>query len=301
MIHALVPSRRLLRRAALAGLAGIVCAATLAPAQVGDLRRRAREAAANAAGVEPAADGAVAFDSVTLELTAARVDGFIKGLRASKTVLDGGRGRPGWNAMAERRDAASNDAAAIQERHGAAFDAYNERYNTVGDCRSGEFANYKEMRHQEFTQRVMTDPDLAIRLTQISQAAQAAQASGDTAAMNRAAREMEAVMGGPTRADSAAVDTKCGRLPAPPPTMVRRDSLRALTDTLNEHLRRLEIEADTAALVASGMNDAQLFQARERITAFLGQDPKAGHVYRGYTAVEVKALSARRDELVALF
>jgi hypothetical protein len=296
MNHVLAPFRRFARRAALAGLAGIVLVALDASAQVGDLGRRARDAAARAQGNQPAGS-AVTFDSVTLELTDARLEQVVKGLRAGKTVLDGRRGRPGWNTLAERRDAASNEATALEERHGAAFATFTERHTAVSQCRDVEFDNVRQMRQQETMQRAMADPNLAMRFVELSQAIQAAQARGDTAETNRLIREMEAAFGGATRADSVAVDQKCGRLPAPPPTMVRRDSLRALTDTLNEHLRRLEIEADTMAIHGSGLTGEQMGMARERITMYLAQEEGK---HSGFTAIELKALAARRAELVAL-
>jgi len=299
MIHSLTPSRCLLRRAALAGLAGTVFVSLTAAAQVGDLGRRARDAATRAPGAQPTGDGAVTFDDVTLELTPARVEQYIKGLRASKAALER-QDRSSWNALAERRDAASNAAADLQERNHDAFTAFEERHATVLQCREEEIRNANELRRQETMQRAMADVNVAMRFAELSQAYQAAQARGDTAEMNRISKEMDRSFGGATRADTAAAHRKCGPLPTRPPAMARRDSLQAVADTLNERLRRLETEADTAAVIASGMTAHQLFIAGERIGAFLGQEPKAGHVYRGFTVVEVKALTARREELVAL-
>lgn len=288
---------RLARRAVLAGIASLACITVTVAAQVGNLGRRAREAAARAAGVEQPAGEQVTFDSVTLELTAARLDQVMKGLRAGKAVLDGGRGRPSWRAMAERRDAAANEAAEIEQQQETAFAAFTERQSAVSQCRESEFYDISQMRRQERMQQAMSDPNLAMRFAQMAQAVQEAQARGDTAEVARLAREMDVAFGGPTRADSQAVDRKCGPIPATPAAMLRRNALRALTDTLNDSLRAVEIRADSVTVRGSGLTAAQMAMARERVEMYIAQE---GEKHSGFTSVELVALAAKRDELAAL-
>ena len=122
MRHPQAPSLRLVRRAALAGLAGMVFVSHTAAAQIGDLRRRARAAVTGQTATRPCDSAKVVFDTLVLELTSARLEQVLKGLRAAKALLDGRPGKPGWDALAARRDAAAKEVEDLEQQHGAASD-----------------------------------------------------------------------------------------------------------------------------------------------------------------------------------
>ena len=291
------PLGQVLHRIALAGLLAAFLVPLPARAQIPKVRRRAQDAAARAAGVEQPKPQcqAVAFDSVVQELTAARLEQVMKGLRARRQVLDGRRGAPGWNALVSRRDAAASEAAALSERHGGEIDAYRQRRTAIEQCRDEQFRERKRVNEAALQTRAMTDQAFMQKYAELAQQMADAQQRGDTAAMHRLMAEVQTLTD-PTRDDSLAVDRHCGRLPAPPVPLVRLDSLRALEDSLNAQLRRREQEADTVAMGASGLTAQQMAMGQERAEMFLAK-LAAEAAPCGFSEVEVTALRARRAEL----
>ena len=77
-----------------------------------------------------------------LELTNARLEQVVKGLRAFKAVLDGRPGKPGWDALAARRDAAATEVADLEQRHGTAITAFHERDQAIKNCREAAFVEF---------------------------------------------------------------------------------------------------------------------------------------------------------------
>jgi hypothetical protein len=286
------------RRTALA-LTGTVLVSSLATAQVPRVPRRAQEAVTRAAGADTQARAqcqVVAFDSVTVELTPARLDQALKGLRASQAALAGQRGAPSWDAMVTQRDAAANAATALVEQKGNEIEAYREHRERIAACRDSAFSARRSAHREESMRRAMSqDPDAIRRSIELSQRLTEAQQRGDTATMRRIYEEMDAL----TKEDSLAVDRHCGRPPAPPRSVVQLDSLQALQDTLNARLRRREQEADSAALKASGLSGRQLWIARERMVIYLAKMSSESTLC-GFTPNETAAMKARRAELEEL-
>lgn len=280
-------------------LFGTVLFVPSAGAQIPSVPRRVRETAARAArpDTQTVKCDSVAYDSVVVELTAARLDRAIKGMRASRDVLEGRRGGPSWNAMVAQRDAAANAAGDLLNRKGSEMEAYRDRRREVEQCRSDAFDRKRETRRNESMQRAMSDPDFMQRMALLSQQVAEAQQRGDTAAVNRLARESQAILEGLTRDDSLAVDRQCGRLPPPPASVVQLDSLQALQDTLNVRMRRREAQADSAAAATSGMTPRQLAMAQERAEMFLAKSSSESAVICGYNQGELTALKARRADL----
>jgi len=295
------PLPQVLRRIPLAGLLAALLAPSPAGAQVPNVRRRATDAAARAAGVEqprpqcrPAQ--AAVFDSLVLELRPARLEQVLKGLRARRQVLDGRRGAPSWNAMVTRRDAAANAAADLVTRKSAEMDAWRERRERITQCRNDAFDEKRRANREASMQRVMNDPDFMRQTAELSQRMMEAQQKGDTAAMRRLGEQSVALMEGPTRDDTLTVDRHCGKIPSPPASVVQLDSLRALEDTLNAQLRRREQEADTVAVGASGLTARQLAMGQERAEMFLAAQA-AEAALCGYSDAELAALKAKQAEL----
>jgi hypothetical protein len=288
-------------RIVLVGLLAAVLAPPGAGAQIPGVPRRVRDAAARATATQTQRCSTVVFDSVVVELTAARLDRAIKGMRASQDVLEGRRGGPSWNAMVTQRDAAANAAADLLNRKGPEMDAYNGRRTSVEQCRDVAFDERRQARRDANIQRSMSDPDFMRRTSELSQRMADAQQRGDTAAVNRIANEVAALLEGLTREDSVAVDRQCGRMPAAPASVAQLDSLRALQDTLNARMQRRERQADSAAVAASGMSERQMAMARERAEMFLAKTAGAGeHVLCGFSEAELTILKARRPDLEEL-
>jgi hypothetical protein len=238
----------------------------------------------------------VAFDSVTVELTPARLDQALKGLRASRAALGGQRGAPSWDAMVTQRDAAAEAVTALLEQKGNEIEAYRQHRERIAACRDSAFSARRSAHREEYMRRAMSqDPDAIRRSIELSQRLTEAQQRGDTATMRRIYEEMDAL----TKEDSLAVERHCGRPPAPPRSVVQLDSLQALQDTLNARLRRREQEADSAALKVSGLSGRQLFVAQERMQIYLARTSSESAVC-GFTPNETAAMKARRAELEEL-
>jgi len=298
MRHAPTRPRRDVRLAImLAGLLGAVLIPRPVGAQIPNVRRRAQDAATQAVRVDTQPTcPAVAFDSVTVELTTARVDQLIKGLRARRDVLNGRRGAPSWAALETRRDSATNAAADLVTRKGAEMDAYRERGDSIARCRDEAFGEKRRARQQQSFQRAASDPDFMRQTAELSQRIMEAQQRGDTAAVTRLTKEANNLMMEPTREDTLAVDRHCGRVPAPPASMRQLESLRALEDSLNAQLRSHEGEADSVASSASGLSPRQWFVGQERAQILLARLAAEGSLC-GFSQTEVAALKARRAEL----
>jgi hypothetical protein len=213
--------------------------------------------------------------------------------------MDGQRGAPSWNALVSRRDAAANAATDLVNRKGPEIDAYRERRDRIAQCRDEAFGEKREARRQASTQRAMSDPDFMRQTAELTQRVMEAQQRGDTAVMRRLNQQVIDLIEGPTREDSLAVDRHCGKLPAPPASLVQLDSLRALEDSLNAQMRRREQEADTMAVAASGLTSPQLAMGQERAEMFLAKLAAEGTMC-GFSDAEVVALKARRPELEEL-
>jgi hypothetical protein len=286
-------------RLALAALLAAALSPTPASGQIPGVPRRARDAAARAAGVDTQPRPqcpAVVYDSVVQELTAARVEQMIKGMRARRDVLEGRRGGPSMNAMQTQLDAAANAMATLRERKDPEMEAYRDNHRRIEQCRIEAFDQKREARTNANMQRAMTDPDFMQRTAQLSQQMAEAQQRGDTAAMNRIGKQIEDLLSGTTREDTVAVDRSCGRLPSPPASLVQYDSLQALQDTLSARMRRREEEAARAAATASGLNAQQQAMAEERALMFLWDSASEGAMC-GFSQTELSALKARRADL----
>lgn len=288
---------RALRPVAFAVLVGVTAGPRPAAAQIPSVRRRAQDAATRAVRVDtqPACP-AVAFDSGMVELTAARVDQLIKGLRARRDVYNGRRGAPGLSALENRRDSVANAAANLAERKGPEMDAYRQRRDSIARCRDEAFGEKRQARQQQSFQRAASDPDFMRQTAELSQRIMEAQQRGDTAAVTRLTKEANNLMMEPTREDTLAVDRHCGRVPAPPASMRQLDSLRALEDSLNAQVRSHEGEPDSVAASVSGLSPRQWMLGQERALIFLSKVAAEGSLC-GFSPTEVTALKARRAEL----
>ncbi len=287
--------RRAVHSLAVVCLLGAFSVPQGAAGQIGNVGKKARDAAGRAMGGQQQGE-AVQFDNVTLELTPARLDQLIKGLRARRAALDGRGGEPSVSALRAQRDAASNAASELRSSNGRDIDTYRDRAYQVKYCRDEAFNEKRNAREEASRNRIMSDPVLLQKFMELSQRAAEAQQRSDTAELLRIQAEADNLYGKPTKADSADVDRKCGRSPTPPPALARLDSLQALEARFGERLRQREREADSLAVAGSGLTTEQMAMGEERAQMYLTQvETESAHI--GFTKTEVAALDARREEL----
>src|SRR5882762_7669099 len=237
---------------------------SVAQAQIPNLRRKAKEAGRQAVTGQQAQQHRPPpkFDATMLELNPQVVARLIKGLEARGTM----RGAGGQTAaeLRQRSSANSEEAASINNQHS---DDRSEWVNANGEaenCMSGELNNAEQRHQQEMQQRFMgmtgvNTPEKTKFMqdwTAMSQEAQQAVMSNDTAAGRRARDKMNKLMGIDARADSVRARAKC-HVPPMPAWMRRADSLAAISDTLLVRARGVEGVACAGAARAAEMTPAQ--------------------------------------------
>lgn len=285
---------------ALALAAGLLAAGTPAHAGFGDLAKKAKEKATQAAagklgGKSPASssggasDDAVEFTDDILEFTPARIDQVLKGLRAGGDVL------AGRAALVSKRDQLQNDAGKLADQYGTAMDAAREKHDKVEGCWSDVLADRRHAREQEMEKQMMSDPALREKLMELGLEMADAQARGDTAAVTAAQRKMEA-FAGPTHADTVAAQAKCGALPPLHPMEIKLRGLQQQAADVDGQIRRNDEQSVAAQVQASGMTEAQFAMARERLLMWYSA-VRAKQNPRGFTPSERSALDARRGDL----
>ena len=283
----------------LALAAGLLAAASPARAGFGDLAKKAKEKAAQAAagklgGKAPAASGSAAEDVVeftddVLELNPARIDQVLKGLRAGGDVL------AGRAALVTRRDQLQNEAGKIADQYGTAMDAARQKRDKVESCWRDVLHDRSEAREAEMQKKMMSDPAMREKLMELGLEMADAQARGDSAGVAAAQRKLEAFAGA-THADTVAATTQCGALPPLHPMDVKLSGLQKQAADVDDQIRRNDQKSVAAQVEASGLTEAQFAMARERLLMWYSA-VRAKQNPRGFTPSERSALDARRGDL----
>lgn len=271
-----------------AGLAGTGVAAR---AGLGSLTKSAKDKAAQAVGQKPSqpAKGAPPkFDETTVELTGDMLDKLIACRRAANDVTKDRQKLVERSAQIEKE---LNDLQA--KNHDAIWDNGNKR-SEVQNCREGEFEQRKQEKMQQLMMSAQGNPQLIQKLTEYSTAASQAMAAGDTAKFNRLQRELYQLAGF-TRADTLAIDKKCGQVPPVHPAQIRIDALQKEWNDVLAKIRAMDEQAIQVEKEKCGMNQEQLGQAWDRIKKYL-----AGDLSAGFSDAELKALGERKDILKPL-
>ena len=301
----IVSRARVVSRACLAAavVAALALPTHVASAQLGGLVKKARdkvvenqvekqiEKRTSDAGAPPK------FDDVTVELSADRLGGIIRGLTAGRAVL------ADREALVTRRDAAMQKSGELHDRNGKLIDAYYDTRSKSERCRNDAMnASYEKRRAvadkemKEWQAKAMSDPAFREKAIALAQKAGEAQARGDTVTMMKLMDEMGVKRDDP-KPDSIAADKACGPLPARPVVLVQIDSLDGLAKKLSEQIRTVEEKAAATEVAQSGgLTERQFFMARERIEAYLSS-VKYKTKPRGFSAAELAALGARQADL----
>jgi len=287
-------------------LTAFALSASVAQAQIPNIRRKARDAARQAISDQPRRPPPK-FDNTMLELNPQVVARLIKGLDARSAM----RGAGGQTAAAlrQRSSAASDEAASINNQHSDDRADWVNANGAAENCVSEELNNVEQRHAQEMQQRFMgmtgvNTPEKTKFMqdwTTAGQEAQQAAAANDTAGLRRAQEKLNKLMGVDPRADSAKARATC-HVPAVPAWMRRADSLAAVSDTLAVRARAAEGAGNAAAARAAEMTPEQFAMAAERAEGFVALQA-AGNVGSGYvfTQIEEQALSARLVDLKKYF
>jgi len=287
-------------------LTAFALSASVAQAQIPNIRRKARDAARQAISDQPRRPPPK-FDNTMLELNPQVVARLIKGLDARSAM----RGAGGQTAAAlrQRSSAASDEAASINNQHSDDRADWVNANGAAENCVSEELNNVEQRHAQEMQQRFMgmtgvNTPEKTKFMqdwTTAGQEAQQAAAANDTAGLRRAQEKLNKLMGVDPRADSAKARATC-HVPAVPAWMRRADSLAAVSDTLAVRARAAEGAGNAAAARAAEMTPEQFAMAAERAEGFVALQA-AGNVGSGYvfTQIEEQALTARLVDLKKYF
>ena len=306
MTHIVSRARVLSRHAiAAAVIAAIAIPTHAASAQLGGLVKKARDKVVEnqvEKQIEKRTSDAGApakFDEVTVELTAERLAGVIRGMTAGRAVL------AGREALVTRRDGAMQKSGELSDKNNKLISAYTHKRYENERCRNNAMNESRDKRQavadqeiKEWQAKAMSDPAFRDRAVALAQKAGEAQARGDTATMMKLMLEMGVKRDDP-KPDTLAADKACGRPPAKPVVLAQIDSLDGIAKELSEQIRKMEEKASATEVKDSGLNDRQFFMARERIEAYLSA-MKYKTKASGFSAAELEALGARRTDLEQL-
>ncbi len=294
-VPSVTTSRRFRRLGApLLAVLALATMAIPAQAQLGGLMKKAKEKVAKEVGDKSGANAAldgedVAFDAVTVELTAERIDGVIRGLTASRAKL---AGRP---ALVARRDAAAEALSNYLDKHGIEIDRAKEQRHTITSCRDDAFRKIVEANSEGMAARMMASPALQQKMQNISQRIAAAQQKGDAGEVQKLQAEIEALTA-PAAADSAKVTKSCGAVPGESEAEKEAKSLENQRNQADQELRSMEEGSNAEAAKSSGLSPRAFAMARERMEMYLSR-AKSNSRQRGLTSGEITALNARRSDI----
>jgi len=235
--------------------------------------------------------GKVTYNDVVIEITDARLDGFIAGLKAGRDVMQG------HDELVTRRGDLQDQISAIMDKDGKAVDASRDAMQKVRQCRDQEYRDMEHEHSQKLQQQMMSDPAAREKLIRQSQEMSMAQSKGDTATVARIQREIGATAG-LSKADSLEAEKQCDPMPKPHPSAAKVEALEHELSAADRSIRSMEQKALPAEAQASGLTESQFAMMRERVEMFLAV-PENKPVPRGFSESELKALASHRAALKA--
>ena len=299
--------------AAVAAIATATIPVSTASAQFGGLVKKARDKAVEqqvekqvekrtGSPSSSRADAPPTFDEVTLELTADRVDGVIRGLTAGRAVLDGKGGGPSRATLVASRDQAATKSADLSSQNAKLLNSYTNSRDEDRRCRikARDISREKRQaetakRTQEYQAKAMSDPAFREKAMAIGQKMAVAVQRGDTAEVRRLGAELGLQADDGEKVDSIAGVKACGPVPAKPAVLLQIEQLDKQANELTEQIRQLEEKSAATEVKESRLTERQFLMARERIEAYLSAmkyNSKPG----AFSPAEIEALSARRAD-----
>jgi hypothetical protein len=233
----------------------------------------------------PATGPAVAFDSVVLELTPARIAKVIAGKHAARQIADGPNGPAALERRLEPLDARQTQ---IYEKHVTEINALEEKRQDIERCRDSAMSALADRKLATSSQADQQ------RMMQVGIAVATANARGDTAEARRLTDQLQRSRQ-PSAADSAAARQQCGSAPTPAIVQEWLD-LKAQIEKLQQQIVAANQAISDAEENTSGMNPRQMAVACERIELFLDRQ-KAKQQQVSLSTAEISALSQAGKDL----
>lgn len=263
-------TRGLVSRAVVPAVVAMLAAAPTAQAQFGGLIKRAvagkaTEKVEDKVGPKAPPAAGEAFSATTLQQV-------IAGAQATNAVMQH------QAELQQRRSAEQADFSTLQRQNDGTRNAYAQANQTIMSCRSASFNDSEHKRDAQMKARMTADPQNMARMQMIAmkygKAISEAQERGDTAGVARAQLAMQnEIMGtnifAAAKADTAAADAKCGKLPKKPASLIAEDQKRATVAALDDSIRTAEAQAVTAGANASGMDKVRYLELRERLASIM--------------------------------
>jgi len=303
--------QRILRVARVCGIAVVTIAfvpPSTARAQLGGLVKRAVKKAAGDAAVDAAASqagkkinpnvNAGANAALGAELTADTLDLVLKGLSATSAKLEQ------IEALSKQRDDLNAKLQDSRTANYTVVERYNDQESKIGACINDYLDGVNKSRENELRAKMMSkmstpggQQGYAAEYQKLMQEMAAAQARGDTAAVNKAmATFYKKLLGVDVHADSVAAQKQCGTLPKKPAAMAEQAALESQLDSANVRIRGAEAVASTAGEKASGVSSERFAQAREHLTTWLRAD-KEGKTGAYFSDRENRLLAGRKADI----
>ena len=282
----------------------VVCACALAAstpasAQFGGLMKKAKEKVAEK-GVEQAADkmGPVAPGE---QLTEDLLSKVITGAQSADRVL-GDRDR-----VTASRDAKNKELSAVVDKNQPVHSAYDQANSKITECRSSSFNTLEQARQEKYDaqlKKIQADPAFVgkyqLAALKYSKAMADAQQKQDPVALQRVQMDMmkEIIGSDPfadMKKDSATVNSKCGKVPALPPSLAQEEKMQKDVAAADDSIRTLEAKALNAGAAASGLEQIRYLQLKERALSIMSR--VAGQGGAKYGPEEMEAVKKRLADL----
>jgi hypothetical protein len=220
------------------------------------------------------------FDAVSL-------DNALKGMRVYKArMTDIVALRVQYLNVQNRRSEAADKGARDVE-------VYQENQNKFRDCLHEKLQAGMGRKVQEKMMSISNNPAAIQKYTDALNAASAAAAKGDTAALARANADMMKAIGIDFKADTVAATATCGGAPKRPASIVEIEQLDRQSDSLAIRVRRAETAADGDASRAASVAPSRFAEMRERLTNYANRPGS-------FQGKEADLLAAHKAEIVAL-
>jgi hypothetical protein len=266
-----------------------------------DLAKSAKDKATKVAGQKSSAkpDGGasgsvgqdIRFDDTMLELGGDVLDKLLACRQEAAPLLDERA------ALVARRDVIQKEIDALSEKHGDAIAENSNQRAEAQNCADMALDEARQQKIQAAMAEGMANPRSMEKVAKLTAAMNDAQFKGDTATVRRLGKEVDA-MYAPTRADTLAAETKCGRLPALHPAKLRIDALDKELAEIDQEIRELDEKAMKLQVAKCGMTEGQIAMAWERIELYLQYSQNDGSP-RGFSGPELSALGERKSALAA--
>lgn len=178
-----------------------------------------------------------------------------------------------------KQDADQKTLTDLESQNESTRNAYNQANGTILECRDASFNELSKKREADLQVKYKNDPQTIAKLQMVSmkyaKAMAEAQQKGDTAGVMKAQLDIQKeILGNDVyalmKADTAATDKKCGKLPAKPASLDREEKLRATIDQESDSIRTLEATAVNVGAQASGMDKVRYLELKERVFTIYG-------------------------------